>query len=60
MHVVFGANGRAGGETARALMANGEPVRVVVRRREQAKRGRRSVPKSPSPALITQSRFPPL
>ncbi|RUV29673.1 NmrA family protein, partial [Mesorhizobium sp. M5C.F.Ca.IN.020.32.2.1] len=37
MHVVFGANGRAGGETARALMANGEPVRVVVRRREQGK-----------------------
>ena len=37
MHVVFGANGRAGGETARALMAGGEPVRVVVRRPEQGK-----------------------
>ncbi|TIU87402.1 MAG: NmrA family protein, partial [Mesorhizobium sp.] len=37
MHVVFGANGRAGGETARALMADGEPVRVVVRRPEQGK-----------------------
>lgn len=37
MHVVFGANGRAGGETARALMSDGEPVRVVVRRPEQGK-----------------------
>ena len=36
MHVVFGANGRAGGETARALIGRGEPVRVVLRRREQA------------------------
>lgn len=35
MHVVFGANGRAGGETARALIARGEPVRVIVRRPEQ-------------------------
>ena len=36
MQVVFGANGRAGGETARALMAAGEAVRVVLRRAEQA------------------------
>jgi uncharacterized protein YbjT (DUF2867 family) len=36
MHVVFGANGRAGGETARALIAQGEAVRVVLRRAEQA------------------------
>ena len=36
MHVVFGANGRAGGETARALIERGEPVRVVLRRAEQA------------------------
>jgi uncharacterized protein YbjT (DUF2867 family) len=35
MHVVFGANGRAGGETARALIERGEPVRVAVRRPEQ-------------------------
>lgn len=35
MHVVFGASGRAGGETARALIERGEPVRVVVRRLEQ-------------------------
>ena len=36
MYVVFGANGRAGGETARALMDRGAPVRVVLRRAEQA------------------------
>ncbi len=36
MLVVFGANGRAGGETARALIARGETVRVVLRRPEQA------------------------
>ena len=36
MHVVFGAGGRAGGETARALLAMGEPVRVVLRRADQA------------------------
>lgn len=35
MHVVFGANGRAGGETARALIKRGEPVRIAVRRPEQ-------------------------
>jgi uncharacterized protein YbjT (DUF2867 family) len=35
MHVVLGANGRAGGEVARALIARGAPVRVVLRRREQ-------------------------
>lgn len=35
MHVVFGAGGRAGGETARSLLAKGEAVRVVVRRPEQ-------------------------
>jgi uncharacterized protein YbjT (DUF2867 family) len=35
MHVVFGANGRTGGETARALIERGEAVRVVVRRPEQ-------------------------
>ncbi len=39
MHVVFGANGRAGGETARALLERGESVRVVLRRREQARNG---------------------
>jgi uncharacterized protein YbjT (DUF2867 family) len=36
MHVVFGANGRAGGETARALIDGGEAVRVVLRSAEQA------------------------
>jgi uncharacterized protein YbjT (DUF2867 family) len=36
MHVVFGASGRAGGETARALIERGEPVRVVLRRADQA------------------------
>ena len=36
MHVVLGAAGRAGGETAGALLARGEAVRVVVRRPEQA------------------------
>lgn len=35
MHVVLGANGRAGGETARALIERGEAVRVVLRRQEQ-------------------------
>lgn len=38
MHVVFGANGRAGGETTHALIERGEPVRVVLRRAEQAAR----------------------
>lgn len=38
MYVIFGANGRAGGETARALIERSEPVRVVVRRREQGER----------------------
>ncbi|BBK37875.1 hypothetical protein STAQ_29530 [Allostella sp. ATCC 35155] len=36
MHVVFGASGRAGGETAKALLAMGAPVRVVLRRADQA------------------------
>lgn len=36
MYVVLGANGRAGGETARALIESGNPVRVVLRRPEQA------------------------
>ncbi len=36
MYVVLGANGRAGGETARALIELDEPVRVVLRRPEQA------------------------
>jgi uncharacterized protein YbjT (DUF2867 family) len=35
MHVIFGASGRAGGETARAVLGHGEPVRIVVRRPEQ-------------------------
>lgn len=35
MHVVLGANGRAGGETARALIERGEAVRVVLRRPDQ-------------------------
>lgn len=34
MYVVFGANGRAGGETARALIEQGTAVRLVVRRAE--------------------------
>lgn len=38
MYVVFGANGRAGGEMARSLIKRGEAVRVVVRRAEQAAR----------------------
>ncbi|CCV03871.1 NmrA family protein [Mesorhizobium metallidurans STM 2683] len=38
MHVVFGANGRAGGETARALIERGEAVRVVLRRPEQGEK----------------------
>lgn len=36
MYVVLGANGRAGGETARALIESGIPVRVVLRQPEQA------------------------
>jgi uncharacterized protein YbjT (DUF2867 family) len=36
MFVVLGANGRAGGETARALIESRKPVRVVLRRPEQA------------------------
>jgi len=35
MHVIFGANGRVGAVTARTLIENGEPVRVVLRRAEQ-------------------------
>lgn len=35
MYVVLGANGRAGGEAARALIERGEAVRVVLRRKEQ-------------------------
>lgn len=38
MHVVFGANGRAGSETARALLERGKSVRVVLRRREQGEK----------------------
>lgn len=38
MNVVFGANGRAGGETARALIEMGKAVRVVLRRPEQGKK----------------------
>ena len=41
MHVVLGANGRAGGETASALLARGEKVRAVVRRAEQGERWRK-------------------
>ncbi len=35
MYVVLGANGRAGGEAARALIERGEAVRVALRRKEQ-------------------------
>lgn len=35
MYAVLGANGRAGGETARALIERGQAVRVILRRREQ-------------------------
>jgi uncharacterized protein YbjT (DUF2867 family) len=35
MYVVVGANGRAGGEVARALLYRGEVVRVVLRRKDQ-------------------------
>lgn len=38
MQVVVGANGRAGGETAHALIERGEAVRVVLRRPEQTGR----------------------
>ncbi|PWK60761.1 NmrA family NAD(P)-binding protein [Aminobacter sp. AP02] len=38
MYVVLGANGRAGGETARALIQRGEAVRVVLRRKEQGEK----------------------
>lgn len=38
MYVVLGANGRAGGEVARAVIERGEAVRVVVRREEQGER----------------------
>lgn len=40
MHVVLGANGRAGGETAHALIERGEAVRVVVRRPEHGDKWR--------------------
>ncbi|MEO4001680.1 NmrA family NAD(P)-binding protein [Mesorhizobium sp. CAU 1732] len=36
MDVIFGANGRAGGETAKALLEGGRRVRVVLRRAEHA------------------------
>lgn len=35
MHLVIGATGRAGGETARALIRSGARVRVFLRRQEQ-------------------------
>lgn len=35
MYVVIGANGRAGGEVARALLDRGAAVRVVLRRKDQ-------------------------
>ncbi|MDP2409676.1 MAG: NmrA family NAD(P)-binding protein [Pseudolabrys sp.] len=38
MYVVFGASGRAGGETARALIERGAAVRIVLRRAEEAAR----------------------
>ncbi|RWO20415.1 NmrA family NAD(P)-binding protein [Mesorhizobium sp.] len=38
MYVVLGANGRAGGEVARALIAGGEAVRVVLRRKERGEK----------------------
>ena len=38
MYVVLGANGRAGGETAHALIELRKPVRVVLRRPEQAEK----------------------
>ncbi|PSJ57280.1 NmrA family NAD(P)-binding protein [Kumtagia ephedrae] len=38
MYVVLGANGRAGGEAARALIERGEAVRVVLRRKEQGEK----------------------
>lgn len=40
MYAVLGANGRAGGETARALVERGEAVRVVLRNKEQGERWR--------------------
>lgn len=40
MYVIFGASGRAGGETAGALMKNGERIRVVVRDAGKADRWR--------------------
>ncbi|MCV9946255.1 MULTISPECIES: NmrA family NAD(P)-binding protein [Rhizobium] len=38
MYVVLGANGRAGGEVARALIELGEAVRVVLRCKEQGEK----------------------
>ncbi|WP_085027277.1 NmrA family NAD(P)-binding protein [Ensifer aridi] len=38
MYVVLGANGRAGGEVARALIERGEAVRVVLRSKEQGEK----------------------
>lgn len=38
MYVVLGANGRAGSETAHALIESGKPLRVVLRRPEQAEK----------------------
>ncbi|WP_119272814.1 NmrA family NAD(P)-binding protein [Taklimakanibacter deserti] len=38
MYVVLGANGRAGGEAARALIERGKAVRVVLRRRDQGEK----------------------
>jgi uncharacterized protein YbjT (DUF2867 family) len=40
MYVVVGANGRAGGEVACALIERGEAVRVVLRRQEQGEKWR--------------------
>jgi len=41
MYVVLGANGRAGGQTAQALVELGKPIRVVLRRPEQAESWRK-------------------
>lgn len=38
MYVVLGANGRAGGEAAHALIERGEAVRVVLRRKDQGEK----------------------
>jgi hypothetical protein len=59
MHVVFGANGRVGGETANALIECGETGVSSCAARSRAQLGRRAARMLQSPISRTQTRSPP-